>query len=449
MGGRWRIKVIVSISLIGILILLVQNVDIESAHHRILQSVMNAYAPISSQPPNINPNLLVPQNTFSMQPPVPNSNLLIQSQYLYPMNPNINPNINPNVNPNTNPNYMQPVNPYLNQMYAPNPNLPQNAVPYVPPAAPYPMHYNPNPMNGASIMSPPTSQSPLPLPLISEITETFLESDIPYYWHIPKVGGSTLKNIFSSCYNLKRPNRNPAKPEDSLEVLDGKYVNVDTATTEGIAKAKELGLIPAKVTDIVISPRIYEVQTLFNQFQRPRMFTMIRHPFSRLFSFFNYHKHASWEKKHSSFEFMKNMTFEEYLRTRTVENNWLTCTLTNTNKKELNETHVQLATDILARKCLVGMTEEFNTSVHRFQQYFNWDIDESRKGCLKRLVFDSPVNKLSNVLQQRDPEHQIETLEEGDPAWNILLETNKYDLQLYENAKKIFQDQAKYFPNLV
>lgn len=440
------------------LILLVQNVDIENTRSRKLQSVTNTPPPLSSQPSNFNPNFLIPQNTFTMQPPPQNSNILIQSPYFIPMNPNINPNvnpntnINPNTNPNTNPNYMQQVNPFLYQMYAPNPNLPQNAVPYVPPAAPYPIYYNPNPMNGmngGSIISPPTSQSPLPLPLISEISAPFLESDIPYYWHIPKVGGSTLKNIFSSCYDLKRPNRSPAKPEDSLELLDGKFVNVDTATTEGIAKAKELGLIPAKVTDVVISPRIYEVQTLFNQFQRPRMFTMFRHPFSRLFSFFNYHKHATWENKHSSFEFMKNMTFEEYLRTRTVENNWLTCTLTNTDKKEINETHVQLATDILARKCLVGMTEEFNTSVYRFQQYFNWKVDESRKGCLKRLIFDSPVNKLSNVLQQRDPGYQIEKLEEGDPAWNLLLETNKYDLQLYENAKKIFQDQAKYFPNLV
>lgn len=352
-----------------------------------------------------------------------------------------------------NPNYMvqpqntymmpqQPLNPLVYQMYNPNPqNVIQPAMPY-------------NPNNGF-IMSNPippssslSSQPELPLPLISEISEPFLDSDIPYFWHIPKVGGSTLKNIFSSCYNLKRPNRNPVMEEASLDVIDEKYVNVDTATEEGIDKAKELGLIPSKASDIIISPRIYEVQKLFNQFQRPRMFTMIRHPFLRLFSFYNYHKHATWELKHNKFEFMKNMTFSEYLQTKTVENNWLTCTLTNTNKNLLNETHVQLATDILARKCLVGLTDNFNTSVYRFQQYFNWKIDDSRRGCLKRLVFDSPVNKLSNVLQQRNTEHHIESLEEGDDAWNLLLETNKYDLQLYQNAMKIFEDQGKYFPNL-
>merc|ERR1711862_62952 len=150
------------------------------------------------------------------------------------------------------------------------------------------------------------------------------------------------------------------------------------------------------------------------------------------------------EQKHSSFEFMKNMTFEEYLRMKTVENNWLTCTLTNTDKRELNETHVQLATDILARKCLVGMTDNFNTSVYRFQQYFNWKIDDSRKGCLKRLIFDSPINQLSAVVR----DHELAKLQEGDDAWNILLETNKLDLQLYENAVKIFQDQGKLFPNV-
>merc|ERR1719203_1162812 len=104
-------------------------------------------------------------------------------------------------------------------------------------------------------------------------------------------------------------------------------------------------------------------------------------------------------------------------------------------KGEISEEHVAKATDILRNKCLIGLTDHFNTTISRFQSYFRWPLLENKKPCLQRLVFDAPINQFSSGSK----------LEEGSEAWNIMLETNKYDLQLYENAKQIFREQESLF----
>jgi hypothetical protein len=39
-----------------------------------------------------------------------------------------------------------------------------------------------------------------------------VDGDVPFYWHIPKASGSTMKNIMNFCFNLKRAEKVVGEP---------------------------------------------------------------------------------------------------------------------------------------------------------------------------------------------------------------------------------------------
>merc|ERR1712157_75469 len=112
-------------------------------------------------------------------------------------------------------------------------------------------------------------------------------------------------------------------------------------------------------------------------------------------------------------------------------------TLSNKNGTVPNSQDVETATKFLHDKFLIGLSEEFNTSIHRFKKYFHWNVPEYRKHCLNNLIFKKPINQLSEV------NIRVKALQEGTKEWQMLSYLNRYDIQLYENAKKIFQEQGK------
>ena len=52
--------------------------------------------------------------------------------------------------------------------------------------------------------------------------------------------------------------------------LGSRYVNVDTSTVSGIARAKELGLVESGLADVVVTQYLYAGAALFNPRQRGR-----------------------------------------------------------------------------------------------------------------------------------------------------------------------------------
>lgn len=275
------------------------------------------------------------------------------------------------------------------------------------------------------------------LPLFVEISKPLKKSDVPFFWHIPKSGGSTVKNILDQCYGLKQAKKIQGQPKETLEVF-GNYVNLDTATPEGIKLAAYVGLVPSKLADVIVSGRIYNAQNLFNINQRPRMFTLLRHPFHRIYSNYRYLKKAKWESAFQHFsKHFSNSTFLDYIH-RMNGNNMMTSALTDVPNADITDETVEQATQILAQKCLVGLMDEFNVSIYRFQTYFGWKISENKKGCISRLVYEKPIN--SN--RQNETDTLPKTLSENSREWGLLSVTNKYDLKLYNNAKKIFFTQG-------
>ena len=102
----------------------------------------------------------------------------------------------------------------------------------------------------------------------------------------------------------------------------------------------------------------------------------------------------------------------------------------------LNESHLDLAKQILQAKCLVGLLEEFPQSVKRFDRYFGWDKTDFQGGPV--IMSDRGVCE-ARVMSKPDNVHEHPTFDEGSEVWNKLLEKNKLDVGLYTHAVELYQ----------
>ena len=72
--------------------------------------------------------------------------------------------------------------------------------------------------------------------------------------------------------------------DETLQVFEkhgAKYVNVDTTTIEGIAKAKRLNLVNSGMVDAIVTHYVFEASELFSPGHRGKFFTVIRDPIDR------------------------------------------------------------------------------------------------------------------------------------------------------------------------
>lgn len=157
--------------------------------------------------------------------------------------------------------------------------------------------------------------------------------DIPFFWHIPKCGGTTLQDIMMHCFGMVGANEvgGAYTNEGPLQIIPlengNRYVNVDVTQPRGIEHAKDLGFGEANLADVVLSSRLHEAASLFTpdnlhpNVVKGRCFALLRHPIRRAVSMFFYLRDATWEPTYS--EVYKSMTVEEYAVSQYAEDNWM------------------------------------------------------------------------------------------------------------------------------
>ena len=214
------------------------------------------------------------------------------------------------------------------------------------------------------------------------------------------------------------------------------YVNVDTSTHQGIQRAIQLNLVSSGLADVVISPLFHEASTLFTPTRRGRMFSIFRHPVERAVSLFYFIQDTQWKPRSTRNDQFADITIEDFYRGGFAENNWMTRFLTNELKKgELTVEDLKIAKEVLRQKCLVGLLEEKGETFERIQKYFGWKPkNPTEQECLeKKLQWAWPMK------------HRHFTVEEGSDAWYLISAQNVFDLQLYEYARELFQQQQQLF----
>jgi len=274
----------------------------------------------------------------------------------------------------------------------------------------------------------------------ADIKKSFVKTvDIPFIWHIPKSGGTSLKNMYSQCYNLVEAsesgvaNGNNNEPTLRIAVVEGgKYVNVDVTTEVGLKHASSLKLVESNIADLIVSPLLHPSASLFSSTRRGRIVSIFRDPVERVISLFFYLREATWEPTYE--EKFKNMTLKEFAFSPNCESNYIGRSLLNKMEEPLTSEDVRNAKEILTTKVLVGLLSDMETSVNRFDQYFGFSSVDIN--CRNEYV-KIGVNRHPHSDNIHDPE----ALEE-------IKRKNWLDIILFDLVKELFQKQGNLFQNI-
>jgi len=252
------------------------------------------------------------------------------------------------------------------------------------------------------------------------------KSDIPFFWHIPKASGTTVKEIMSKCYNLIRTEM--VDPPSSLDLFpEKKVLNVDLTTPESIVVAKGYNVADSGMADVFISQLAVEGSTVFTTYHMGRAFTIMRHPVILATSLFYYRRIATWEPTYRP-DF-KDLTLHDYVEMPGYYDNWMVRMLTNAKLGGLNEGHLEIAKAVIKEKFIVGISDHMDETFRQLESYFGWKEQEA--GCVKSFLSAS-FNKNKYELPER-----------GGPVWNAIADKNKFDMQLYYFALELFGEQGK------
>lgn len=274
-----------------------------------------------------------------------------------------------------------------------------------------------------------------------------------FFWHIPKAGGSSIKNALGACHRFRMATeagtRGGHDKDKEIAIVypqsvDGQdatpFVNVDTTTEEGIQRAKEMGLAESGLAEVIVTPLFLESNDIFPSTHRGRLFTIFRDPVERAVSMFYYLQMADWEKTYNSA--LKEMTLEEFATSTLVEDNWMVRRLTGAIKGRLTEDHLNAAMDIVRRKILVGLLSNLTESLERFEKYFGWKYrvnPSSQERCRERLVFTGA---------NRNDRKPIEVIGADSETIKTLSYRNRLDIRLYRYIENLFKEQENFVKHL-
>lgn len=275
-------------------------------------------------------------------------------------------------------------------------------------------------------------------------------SDIPVFFHIPKAGGSSVKDNIGSCHRFTMATEygvtDGHDQDTEIAVVypaggppgsdRSPFVNVDTTTVAGIQRAKDMGFADAGLADAVVTGFLYEANELFTPTAKGRMFTVFRHPIERAISMFYYIQVADWEPTYSPE--LKDWTIEQYAESDRIENNWMTRQLSGQLSGDLNDDALAVAMEVIRSKFLVGLMTEMDRTMERFEKFFRWKYrvnPENQEACRERLMSGGSNSNSANKKEQP---------KEGDIAWEKLMWQNQYDMQLYDFIVELFEEQEAF-----
>jgi len=287
---------------------------------------------------------------------------------------------------------------------------------------------------------------PVPMEGFRNVWDPPHDTDIPVFWHIAKSGGSSFKDIFGRCHRLTMASEvgtgeGHHKDTDLGAYIIGdnpfnKFVNVDTTKIKGLERAKKMGLAKSGLADVIVTRHIFEVDSLFDKDHRGQLISVFRDPIDRAISLFSYLQYADWELTYSTK--LANMTLEEFGNSSYIEDNWLLRFLSNSYDQELTEADMIVAKRLLREKFLIGLLNEREETMDRFEKFFGWKykIDPKTQEACRENFMSSGSNTNKNSIVKPKP---------GSKAYEAIAARNRWDMQLYEYIESLFWDQEKLF----
>jgi hypothetical protein len=256
----------------------------------------------------------------------------------------------------------------------------------------------------------------------------------PYFFHVPRSGGQTIKDVVSLCLNKVQASevgiRNGHHQDSQLQIVtidEARYVNVDTTSKQGIERAAMMGFEASQMAEMVTSSYFLNAaRYLFSEEHPGRAFVLLRNPIHRAVSMYHYRR--------SNGELDEKITLEEFARGNGIENNWITRFLTNAMEGELKKSHLDQAKKILSKKFLIGFLDDAEESVIRMMKFMGWKYDEDET---KALMQQDCVQKKLQEGSNRNPD-EYEMPKKGSQAHALIAWQTQYDLKLYGTSDCLF-----------
>mmetsp|Transcript_2351 Transcript_2351/g.3288 ORF Transcript_2351/g.3288 Transcript_2351/m.3288 type:complete len:455 (+) Transcript_2351:237-1601(+) len=262
--------------------------------------------------------------------------------------------------------------------------------------------------------------------------------EIPIFWNVPSTG-AVVQSVMTSCLKLVLASNHLSSDNEVLMVhnINGNlYVNVDLSVAPGIERAADLDLSKSGLADVYVTPHLnYVTNLLLGKKHGGRLFTVLRHPVDRAVN--SYHTFMS--------ETNTTLPFLEYAANY-ADSDWLTRFLSNERFAPISAGHLEVAKTILSQKCLIGIYSKLEESLERFETYFGWKVSGPR----------APSSELCHETAIQNSHHRDSSaamsimnvnLTLGSPAYDLLIERNKYDLELYWYAYELFIEQKDLITN--
>lgn len=143
--------------------------------------------------------------------------------------------------------------------------------------------------------------------------------DANFFFHIPRSGGQTIKQIFGRCLGKTLASEvgiRDGHAEDptlmAVEINNAKYVNVDTTSVDGLHRAATLGLAESNLSDVIASSYFHTASMLFDLEHKGRAFTLLRNPIERVVS--TYYERTQGENADI------DVSLEDYAQGNGIEN---------------------------------------------------------------------------------------------------------------------------------
>ncbi len=183
---------------------------------------------------------------------------------------------------------------------------------------------------------------------------------------------------------------------------------------------------------------------------------------------FYYLQKATWEPTYNPA--YKKMTLTQYAMKTGGENNYVVRKLVDkTYRETINDEDLEKAKRIVKEKMIVGIMDEFEESVHRFNAVMG--IDESnpenrecfekyaaaeheatkqeRQDANREFAKDERQNAAKKLRESNNPDGRNSNVHPEvsmkSPAWNSIVKNNLYDVRLYQYVRALFDEQKSLF----
>jgi hypothetical protein len=298
---------------------------------------------------------------------------------------------------------------------------------------------------------------------LANVWDPLEKEQTPFFWFIPKAGGTTISDVFSNCLGLTlASNKGMETGNQTLSVHESAsekqqqyphqahYVNVKTNNEKWIEKCKERGLLESGLADVFATQHMtYAAQNLFTENHQGRGFVMMRHPVKRVIDQFLYRQQQAkvlteQEPQQegeaiSQQQYLAEMSLEDFIASNQFMNNFEVRMLNGITDftTPITDAHVAMAKEILRRKFVVGIFEWFDVGMVRFEKYFGW---WKQFKVLNNLTIN---NCHYSIIESGDAQIAQPKVENVQQIYAGIMSRSWADVELYHYARTLFADQAK------